>query len=666
MCGIAGIVKFDPHATVAERRLLSMRDSLVHRGPDGAGVMLKGPVGLAHRRLSIIDLAGGHQPMTNPTGKQWITYNGELYNFRELRAELENRGCEFTTQSDTEVVLRAYEVFGDSCVEHLQGMFAFAIWDAQQGRLFLARDRLGIKPLYFENTGSELLFASEIKAILAGSNSQPVFNRSILPEFLASRYVAGEETFFEGIRKLPPGRTLSWSATQGFRERRYWQPPVAREDPDRCYADYVDLVRDGLNDAVQSHLVSDVPVGLFLSGGLDSTVLAALMAEKIDGPVQTFSVGFKEVEANELHYARLAATAADTRHREVLLSPEQFFSELPLLIWHEDEPIAFTSSIPLYAISCLAREHVKVVLTGEGADELFLGYDYRYRVTAWNKRIGGLYEELLPAAWRESVANAVPALPRRLRRYAERSFLALQCNPRELFFENFSVFRNDQRQALLRDSRLNAWDIHDRSLRYYDAGGAEILSCMSHADLQTYLVELLMKQDQMSMAASLESRVPFLDHRLVEKVAAIPGRYRMRGGQTKALLRDAFRDKVPPAILKRGKMGFPVPVGAWLRGPFRWLVDEFVLGPRAGMRDHFNSEFLQRLVDEHHAGYANHSDRLWLLINLEIWQRIFIDGEDPASIYAGIGQTPFYMVNGQRDSGRKGRQSKGRQSVALR
>lgn len=651
MCGIAGILKFDSRACAEERRLLAMRDALVHRGPDDAGIMLKGQIGLAHRRLSIIDLAGGHQPMGTADGRFWITYNGELYNFRELRTELEISGCRFASQSDTEVVLQAYQVFGRSCVDHLRGMFAFAIWDVVKQQLFLARDRLGIKPLYLAIGDNEILFGSEIKAVLAASAKAPVFNRAILPEFLASRYVAEEATFFAGIRKLLPAHTMTWSPSGGLHERRYWRPPAAYDEPEKSYKDYIPEVRSGLEDAVRSHLISDVPVGLFLSGGLDSTALAGLMASQMAQPVQTFSVGFKEAVANEFDYARIAAEAVGAVHREVELTADQFFAELPRLIWHEDEPVAFPSSIPLNVISRLAREHVKVVLTGEGADELFLGYDYRYRVTAWNLRLGRLSEKILPAALRTSIANVVPHLPPQLRRYAERTFLALDCNPQDMFFDNFSVFRNDQRHSLLLDPGLEeGLGVHAQGLGYYAAGGTDELASMSQADLQTYLVELLMKQDQMSMAASLESRVPFLDHHLVELVACIPGRFRMRSGQTKALLRDAVRDLIPPAIMKRSKMGFPVPVGAWLRGPFWWLVEEFVLSHRARIRSHFNVGVLKTLAQEHRSGRADHADRLWLLINLEIWQRIFIDGEALDTIVTSGGKQSGQQMPAARQS----------------
>ncbi len=631
MCGIAGILSFDPGAQVQERRLQAMRDSLVHRGPDDAGLVVRGRVGLAHRRLSIIDLSGGHQPMSDPQGQVWITYNGELYNFRALRSELESRGCAFSTQSDTEVLLRAYEVFGTDCVDHLRGMYAFAIWDERKQQLFMARDRLGIKPLYLAERDGELLFASEIKGLLAGLPGPPRFNEGVLPEYLASRYVSGEETFFQGVHKLLPGHRLVWTPSGGCRKERYWLPPTVQEDAGTSIEDHVQAVRAGLEDAVESHLVSDVPLGLFLSGGIDSTVLASLMAPRVDGPVHTFSVGFSEAEANEFEYARIAAEHIGASHREVLLSPDQFFAALPKLIWHEDEPIAFASSVPLNAVSELASEHVKVVLTGEGADELFLGYDYRYRVTDWNLRYGRVYQRSLPRGIRQAMARAIPGLPWRLRRYAERSFLAMDGSPRDAFFENFSVFRQQARTQLLREGGEHG-DIHGHGLRFYELESGDDLAAMSQADLQTHLVELLMKQDQMSMAASLESRVPFLDHQLVETVSRIPGRVRLHGGKTKSLMREAVRDLVPEPIMNRGKMGFPVPIGRWLAGPFRALVDEYVLGPRARQRGYFEESALKRLAGEHLGGGIDHADRLWLLINLEIWQRLFIDGESPEAV----------------------------------
>jgi asparagine synthase (glutamine-hydrolysing) len=317
----------------------------------------------------------------------------------------------------------------------------------------------------------------------------------------------------------------------------------------------------------------------------------------------------------------------------VILTPEKFFSALPHMVWHEDEPIAFTSSVPLNAVSELAAKHVKVVLTGEGADELFLGYDYRYRVTAWNARFGKVYEKACPDALRSAISNGMHRLPPKLRRYAERTFLAMDTDPKNMFFENFSVFRQDLRHALLQPELRSDASPHAYGLQHYHAAGTDPLQCMSHADLQTFLVELLMKQDQMSMAASIESRVPFLDHRLVEQVYGIPAKEKLRVWQTKALLRDAVKDLVPRAILERKKMGFPVPTSQWLRGRYWPMVEEFVIGGRALERGHFNPSVVQRIAQEHHQGHADHGERLWLLINLEMWQRIYVDGEAPDAMY---------------------------------
>ena len=629
MCGIVGIVALNPLESVDETRLGRMRDVLRHRGPDGEGLWVEGPVGLGNRRLSIVDVAGGHLPMANEDESVWIAYNGEIYNHAALRPGLQARGHRYRTRSDAETILHLYEEEGERCVERSQGMFAFALWDRKRRRLLLARDRLGIKPLYYAITDRELLFASEIKGILAGGSVRPALNEAALPEFLATRFVAGEETFFRGIRKLLPGRTLSWSPGDGFHTRRYWRLPAALREAPTTLHDAADEVRARLEAAVRSHLMSDVPLGLFLSGGLDSAGIAALMAPMVSEPIRTFAVGFSEPEANELAYARLAARAVRAQHREVVVSPAEFFEALPTLVWHEDEPIAFTSSVPLYFVSRLAREHVTVVLTGEGSDELFLGYPW-YRATAWNERVGRPYWAFVPRPVRERVRQAVPALPSSIRRYARRTFLAFEREPRALFYENFAAFPEVLQRDLLADrGLLDAGDPYAEELRCFAEAPGGTLERMSYADLQTYLVELLMKQDQMSMAASIESRVPFLDHEFVEYAAAMPSRFKLRGWRTKAVLREALRDVLPREILTRRKMGFPVPIGRWFRGPFWPIIEEFVLGPRALKRGLFVPSMLRRLAEEHRAGIREHGDRLWLLVNLEIWQRIFLEGEDP-------------------------------------
>jgi asparagine synthase (glutamine-hydrolysing) len=632
MCGIVGIVKFDFRETPEETRLKRMRDVVRHRGPDGEGLWFEGPVGLGHRRLSIVDVAGGHQPMANEDGGVWITYNGEIFNHAALRPGLEAKGHRYQTRSDTETILHLYEEEGDACVERLQGMFAFALWDRKRERLLLARDRLGIKPLYYALSDRELLFASEIKAILAVMAGRPALNPSAIPEFLATRFLAGDETFFQGIRKLPPGHVFTWSRAAGPRRHRYWSLPTGTDESSAGLAERAADLRDRLEATVRSHLMSDVPLGLFLSGGVDSTGLAALMRPMVNDRIRTFAVGFDDPASNELPFARMAARAVGAQHHEVVLSGDEFFRALPRLIWHEDEPIAFPSSIALNAVSQLARSHVKVVLTGEGADELFLGYNW-YRVTAWNEALGRRYWAWTPAAVRTRIRRVVSSSPRALRRYLGRSFLALDPGVRAVYFENFAVFPESWRRALVVDRRLiEATDPYREQMRYFAEAPGSTLDRMSHADLQTYLVELLMKQDQMSMAASVESRVPFLDHRLVEHMVRMPVKFKIRGVTTKAVLREALRDRIPREILHRRKLGFPVPLGRWARERYAPLIRRTILGPRALARGMFAPLILERLVAEHEGGIANHTDRLWLLVNVEMWHRIFIDGEDPAAL----------------------------------
>jgi asparagine synthase (glutamine-hydrolysing) len=633
VCGIVGIVGLDPAGHVDRQRLERMRDVLAHRGPDGEGIWLEGPVGLGHRRLAIIDVDGGAQPIANEDERVWLTYNGEIYNHAELRRRLERRGHRFRTRCDSEVIVHLYEEYGEDCVNHLRGMFAFAVWDRERQLLLLARDRLGIKPLYYVRTGNELVFASEIKAILAAGVIRPMLNVRVLPEFLATRFVSGQETFFAGIQKLLPGRTLEWSASRGARIRRYWRLPATPSGggaPSRRESAYE--LRSRLRRVVESHLMSDVPLGIFLSGGLDSSLLAAMTAEHTARPPHTFAVGLNERDANELSHARLVAASLGAQHHDVTVTRQEVFDALPSLIWHEDEPLAFPSSVLLYFVSKLAGAEVKVVLTGEGADELFLGYNW-YRTTAWNERLGRAYWSLSSPSARHAVRSAVASAPPRLRRYASRSFLALDPGARTLHCENFAPFGDGLRGGLLSDAVVaqNGTDPYAGWLDAHDERAGSTLERLSHADLQTFLVELLMKQDQMSMAASVESRVPYLDHELVEHATQIPADHKLRGLRAKAVLRDAAEGLVPPAILRRRKMGFPVPVDRWLRGPSWPLVEHVVLGERALSRNLFRAEALRRLAEQHRSGTARHGERLWLLLNLELWHRVYIDGQTPSA-----------------------------------
>src|SRR3954468_8659920 len=571
MCGIAGIVAVDQLEQDAPARALRMRDIITHRGPDEAGLHCDAHAALAHRRLSIVDLSSGQQPLSNEDGSIWVTFNGEIYNHADVRRELESHGHTYRTKSDTETIVHAYEQWGEECVHRFRGMFAFAIWDAPRRRLLLVRDRLGIKPVYWTRTSDALLFGSEIKAILASGLIEPRANPTVLPEVLSNRYTSGTETMFEGIHKLLPGHVLVFEAGQ-ITTRQYWDVPArdtASSQP--AVSHPVERFKELLEESVKLRLMADVPLGMFLSGGIDSSAIAALMAKMIDRPLQTFSVAFKDRAFSELEYAREVATAIGAVSHEIVIDDGDFFGALPKLLWHEDEPIAHPSSIPLYFVSALAREHVTVVLTGEGSDELLAGYG-KYPRVAWNWRAGAMYERMLPGAVRSSIARGViPMLPAKLARYARRSFLAMDRTPESMFFDNFSAIRLADQQRLLssplRDLATSA-GAYGASLSHFNTpnGASTLLDRLLYADINTYLVELLMKQDQMSMAASIESRVPFLDHKLVEYAATLPDEWKLNGWTTKRILREAMKGLLPESILNRPKMGFPVPFASWTRG----------------------------------------------------------------------------------------------------
>jgi asparagine synthase (glutamine-hydrolysing) len=615
-----------------------MRDVITHRGPDDDGLFFDGVVGLGHRRLSIVDVAAGHQPMTNEDGTLQIIFNGEIYNHADYRAELEARGHVYRTHCDTETILHLYEEHGARAVERLRGMFAFAIWDTRRRELFIARDRLGVKPLYYVHTADgSLYFASEIKSLFAANAVKPELNFAALPDYLANHATSGEETLFRDVKRLLPGHTLMWRDGRVEIEQ-YWDVHFPSDEETtserRSDADYLAEWSELFRESVRLRLMADVPLGMFLSGGIDSSAIAALMSGMIDEPVKTFSVAFAEREANELEYARLVARRFKTEHHEVVVSPEEFFAALPRLVWHEDEPLAHPSSVALYFVSHLAAQHVKVVLTGEGSDEMLAGYD-RYRKTVYNLALGERYSRLTPALVRGLVGRSIERLPSgsKARQKLSRTFLCLAPDIESIYFDNFAVFGRDmQREMLTAHAReqvggeLNPYAGVRRRLDGMD-GGASLLNQLLYADTKTYLHELLMKQDQMSMAASIESRVPFLDHKLVEYTARLPERMKLRGWTTKYILRESMKNVLPEQILSRRKMGFPVPVGAWFRGQFQTVIDEYVLGARALGRGLFDEGFVRRLVERHRNG-ENHAERLWALVNFEMWQRQFIDGED--------------------------------------
>ncbi|HEX8775491.1 MAG TPA: asparagine synthase (glutamine-hydrolyzing) [Pyrinomonadaceae bacterium] len=634
MCGINGIALSSRSRARLDRRVLEeMRDALLHRGPDDCGLYIKDGIGLGHRRLSIVDVTAGHQPMTNEDGSLHIVYNGEIYNHADFRDRLEASGHVYRTHCDTETILHLYEEEGTACVEHLRGMFAFAIWDERRRELFIARDRLGVKPLYYAHLDDgSLYFASEIKAILTARAVKPEVNFAALPDYLANHATSGEETLFRGVKRLLPGHSLVWRDGR-IQVEQYWDVRFhSAEDTRRSDADYIEEWTELFKTSVRLRLMADVPLGMFLSGGIDSSAIAAVMSRMVNDPIKTFSVAFNEREANELDYARLVARRFKTDHHAIIINPEQFFDALPRLIWHEDEPLAHPASVPLYFVSELAARHVKVVLTGEGSDETLAGYE-RYRKTVYNLALGARYNSWTPAAVRRFVCRRIEAgrRPSGVRQKLRRTFLCLPPDIESIYFDNFAVFPRDMQRQLLTPEAMERGGAHDpyENVRPYFEGTKDdsLLDRLLYADVKTYLHELLMKQDQMSMAASIESRVPFLDHKLVEFTARLPQRLKLRGWTTKYVLRQSMKNILPDVILKRGKMGFPVPLARWFRGPYRPVIDDYVLGERAVRRGLFDPAFVRNLVEEHQRGTRNHAERLWSLVNFEMWQRQFIDSE---------------------------------------
>jgi len=643
MCGIAGIVAGDRLDHDAPARATRMRDTITHRGPDEAGLHSDAHAALAHRRLSIVDLSTGQQPLSNENGSIWVVFNGEIYNHADIRRDLEAHGHRYRTRSDTETIVHAYEQWGDDCVDRFRGMFAFAIWDAPKRRLLLVRDRLGIKPLYWTMAGDTLLFGSEIKALLASGMVEAVANHAVLPEVLSTRYTSGEETLFRGIYKLLPGHRLIFEAG-AVTVQQYWDVPARADSPESPAGSPVERFKELLEESVRLRLMADVPLGMFLSGGIDSSAIAAFMARMIDRPLQTFSVAFKDRAFNELEYARQVARTVGAVSHEIVIDDQDFFGALPKLVWHEDEPIAHPSSVPLYFVSALARQHVTVVLTGEGSDELLAGYG-KYPRVAWNWRAGTVYERMLPAAVRESIARGiVPRLPRRLERYARRSFLTMDRSPETMFFDNFAAIRLADQQRLLAPAyraAVSRSGAYAASLGYFNApnGNSTLLDRLLYADIKTYLVELLMKQDQMSMATSIESRVPFLDHKLVEFAAALPDVWKLSGFTTKRILRESMKGLLPESILNRPKMGFPVPFAGWTRGGWNSVVRDVLLDRRSRERGVIDPVAVDALLRDHAAERTEGGDRIWSLMNLELWHRTFIDGDGvqtlPAQSSAG-------------------------------
>jgi asparagine synthase (glutamine-hydrolysing) len=630
MCGIAGFVsrKARPESGHDSRGVLRrMAEEIRHRGPDADGFFFDRFCGLAHRRLSIIDPALGAQPMFNEDERLAIVFNGEIYNHAALAGPLRRLGHIYRTHCDTETILHAYEAYGPASLERLRGMFAHAIWDREKKELFCARDRLGIKPFYYYCDAENFVFGSEIKAILEHPAVSTGVEESVLPEYLAFGYGSGDKTLFRGIRKLMPGHSLRLSI-EDFQPQieRYWELPTHPGTRQLSDAAWIAETRERLEQAVESHLMSDVPLGMFLSGGLDSSAVAAILQRKISAPAKTFAVGYAEQQYSELPWARTVADTIGTEHQEVTVGRAEFFAALPNLIWHEDEPIAWPSSVSLYFVSCLAAQHVKVVLTGEGSDECFAGYGrYGYQLT--NRRAWSAYR-FVPEPLRRMVRGQIAStslLSADLRRKLNHTVLGRTGDLESMYLANFyGAFSRDEQQSLLRGGADGAYD---NFLRFFhQADALNPLEQMLFADKKTYLLELLMKQDQMSMAASIESRVPFLDHEFVEFTSGMPAHLKLHGRTAKYALKEAVKDLLPPEIIHREKMGFPTPLKSWLHDPASADLYEFL-----EERDGFVSQFLDcgvvsSLIRRHREGAEDATDRIWNLLNLQFWGDVFLNG----------------------------------------
>lgn len=607
-----------------------MGDITRHRGPDDEGSYVSGGVLLGMRRLSVIDVAGGHQPIANEDQSVWAVCNGEIYNFRELREQLEERGHVFSTHSDTEVIVHLYEEHGPDFVEHLNGMFGFALWDDRRKKLLLGRDRLGIKPLYYSNNGSRLIFASEVKAILQVPGFQRELDLDAFGEYLSLGYVPGPLSIFRGIRKLPPASLMICESGRST-IRTYWSPP-AEPNRDLKDEDWAQLVLERLEEAVVSQMVSDVPLGAFLSGGIDSSAIVALMARNSDQKVKTYSIGFGDSSGggfyNELPYAKIVAEKFDTDHQEILVEPD-VASLLPRLIWHLDEPIADAAFITTQLVSEFARRSVTVILSGVGGDELFGGYR-RYLGEYYGRQYARLPQWfrksiLTPVARRLPSDRHSPLL--NLSRYARSFILANELPFEERYRSYIQVFGREERKRLL---RAEPGDENDAITRAFESARGDPLGRLISVDMATQLPDdLLMLTDKMSMACSLECRVPFLDNRLVDLSYQMPQEFKIRGRELKFVLKKALDDVLPHEILHRSKRGFGAPMGAWFKSELAPVLTSFLSKESIERRGVVWWEAVEQTINMHASNRADHTDHLMSLLNFEIWARIFLDGESP-------------------------------------
>jgi asparagine synthase (glutamine-hydrolysing) len=622
MCGICGIYNMQSQEPVLHELIEQMAELVAHRGPDDRGVYLDGNLGFGFTRLSIIDLGGGHQPMCNESGDVWVVFNGEIWNFKTLRQELLEKGHHFRTNSDTETIVHAYEEYGVDCIGRLHGMFGLAIWDQPRKRLLLARDRVGKKPLYYTCVDGNLIFASEIKALLRHPGVKREADVQALADFLSVRYVPGPATLFANIYKVLPGHWLLCE-NGATREECYWDFTFGRSEEEDSEEMYVEGIQRHISLAVQERMMADVPLGAMLSGGVDSSIITGVMSHFTDKPVKTFSVGFDVPGFSELPYARLVSEHFGTEHHELVVQGSDLTKYWPLLTWHRDEPVSEPSDLGVYLISKLAREHVKVVLSGEGGDELFAGYP-KY-VVDWIAK----YYHVLPAAMRDRmITPLLSRLPYNLRKLKMAGRVLSEPAPQR-WMSWFGVFNGELKNDLLSEKTKASIDNDaSRAFQRWLEGNQQPddLSSMLYLDTKIWLPDnLLMKGDKMTMAASLESRLPLLDYKLIEYAASIPSHMKVKSFQAKYLLKRAYADFLPEAILTRKKMGFNVPNGVWFRQGQRHIITQLLLSERARSRGFLNNECVATILRDHLEGRTQYTNQLFILASLELWFRVFID-----------------------------------------
>jgi asparagine synthase (glutamine-hydrolysing) len=625
MCGICGKLNFDRDKAVPQGLIKAMADTIAHRGPDDEGYYVSGPLGLGFRRLSIIDLAAGHQPLANEDDTVWIVFNGEIYNYQELRVFLLSKGHVFKTRTDTEVIVHLYEEFGPACVEKLRGMFGFAIWDKRNETLLLARDRVGIKPIYYHLSPQSLIFGSEIKAILADPEVQPEVVPAMIDRFLTFYFVSGEETMLRGVRKLEPGCYMVVQNGQA-KVTQYWDLKFAARS--RSLRDAENELLELLDEAVRMHMIADVPVGFLLSGGVDSTAMLGMAVGKTDWPLSSYTLGFTAPGiADERPYARLAAERYGSEHHEMSMTAQDFVDFLPKFAWYMEEPCCEPQAIALYYVTRLAKDYVKVLISGEGGDEAFAGYPI-YRNLVWLerfKRILGPVNGVLSSTLchlNESWQN------HRVGKYAplldlpfESHYYSRTTNP--------GAFFNSHTQELYAPGFLPSVDreFSTSVVKRYMAnrGSNGLVNAMLYMDTKTSLPDdLLLKADKMTMANSVELRVPFLDHKFLEFAASLPENFKVRGFTTKYLAKRALQQRVPREILKRKKVGFPMPYESWMRNEMKDWIRDLLLEPRAVARGYFNRGCIERLLRDD-LQFQNYPKEILSLVSLELWHRAFVD-----------------------------------------